>query len=500
MITILINNIDVSSQIDWASAEVEQILTSEIDTARFAVKQYGSKTFVPAIGQEVSISDGATKIFGGYIISVDQEELSGANGLLYSVQASDYTATLAGPMVSASYLNQTGAQIIAAMISAYAPAFTVNNVIAPFTIVKMIYNNVPLDQAIKKLADTYKYEWYVDENKDVHFFPQFSNPAPFSVTDNNGIYVKDTFKRTIDGSQMVNQVIVRGGEGDGTSITDVITISGSLTQSVILPFKFTGLQIWLDTGSGYVAQTVGVYGTDAAAGFNCLYSYSDSVLYFPAALASATKLKFTGIPKIIILSTVKDSASISAYGLKVKMINDSSILDLSVARSRAKAELAAYLNQSDSVTFDTKTAGLRAGQTINVTSTKRTINTNYLIKRLVFKTYSATNFIYSADLITQNLYSLNELLQKLLTPPAEDPNDTVIAETILIDLNTINISELIRVMSPSLVLQNLSAAENIQKDPLGAGVEPTWVLGPYTPTSPTDPKRWGHLDGSLKLY
>ena len=46
----------------------------------------------------------------------------------------------------------------------------------------------------------------------------------------------------------------------------------------------------------------------------------------------------------------------------------------------------------------------------------------------------------------------------------------------------------------------ISITENIQKDPLGAGVEPTWVLGDYFPSSITDTKRNGLLDRNFKLY
>jgi hypothetical protein len=48
--------------------------------------------------------------------------------------------------------------------------------------------------------------------------------------------------------------------------------------------------------------------------------------------------------------------------------------------------------------------------------------------------------------------------------------------------------------------QSVIIEESIEKDPLGAGVEPTWVLSEYYPTDINlDPKREGLLDISLDL-
>ena len=68
MIQIKINTIDRSDHIIWNSVNVKQNLTSQVDTARFKYRKYGSRTYVPDSGDEVEIYDGTTKIFGGVII------------------------------------------------------------------------------------------------------------------------------------------------------------------------------------------------------------------------------------------------------------------------------------------------------------------------------------------------------------------------------------------------------------------------------------------------
>jgi hypothetical protein len=68
------------------------------------------------------------------------------------------------------------------------------------------------------------------------------------------------------------------------------------------------------------------------------------------------------------------------------------------------------------------------------------------------------------------------------------------------DAATINIAELVYRQTAEEDDATIIITELIEDDPLGAGVEPEWVLAPYFPSSIADPKRVGLLDYSLKVY
>ncbi|PKM88304.1 hypothetical protein CVU83_01905 [Candidatus Falkowbacteria bacterium HGW-Falkowbacteria-2] len=390
--------------------------------------------------------------------------------------------------------------IIDNLISSYAPGFTTNNVIGTFTIAKIVFNEMYLSDCLKKLAEIVKYDWYVDEEKDIHFFPKFTNTAPFNLTDSSGNYINETLNRTIDGTQIVNQVKVRGGESDGELYTDIITVKGANTKAFTLPYKFSGLTIAVDTGAGFVSKTVGQDFKDDPSTKDCLYNFNDKTVKFPAVLADGNKIQFSGYPKVPIKSVISNTGSIATYGLREKIINDPSIVDMTTARKRAKAELLAYQSGSNEISFETYTSGLRAGMVINLDSSRRSTVDNYVIKKITFKTKSSEEFSYIVSAITTNKLQLLDLLQKLVVKDQGDINDSEIAETILTDLSDIDITELIRKVVPLLDQVDLETSESVYKNPLGDGVEPTWVLGPYAPTSVSDPKRVGRLDISLKFY
>jgi len=500
MIQVLINSIDMSDQLSWEDFEVEQAITNEVDTARFEYRKYGDRTYTPAINDEVEIFEGANKIFGGYIMNIEESNISGANGLIFRVTATDYGAMLGGILVAQAYESQTIGEIIIDIISNYAPAFTTTNVFSNFAVTKIAFNEISITDCIKKLAEIVKYDWYVDEDKDIHFFPKMTNSAPYDLTDTSGNYIAETLTRNIDGTQIVNQVKVRGGEGDGDTYTGVITVQGNDTAIFNLPYKFSNLTIELDIGAGYVSKTVGQDFDDTFSTHDCLQNFQEKQIKFPSVLADGDKIRYSGNPKVPIKVVVTNSGSVSQFGLKEKIINDATIIDMATARKRAKAEILAYQYGSNEINFETYSSGIRAGMVINLTSDKRDSSDNYVINRVTFRALSPDSFYYEVSAITTNKLQLIELLQKLAAPKQNDIDESIIAEPLFTDLLDIEVAELIRKVAPYLDQVDLESDETIHKDPLGAGVEPIWVLGPYVPTSASDPKRVGLLDNSLKLY
>lgn len=501
MITIKINTVDKSSLIIWESVVVEQNLTSQVDNATFALRKYGTGSLTPVIGDDVEIYDGSDKVFGGQIINIEESVESGASELFYNISCVDHTYELDGILVAETYENMTIEDIIADILTNYAPTFTSNNVVSSYVVAKVVFNQITISQCIKRLADLLKFEWYVDQDKDIHFFSKFTNTAPYDLEDDSGNYVYQTLKRTIDGTQIANQVKVRGGDGTESSIfTDVITVKGNDSLTFKLPYKFKDLAIRVDVGAGYVSKNVGIEFIDDFTTDDVLYNYQDYSIRFENALADNNKIEFSGYRKYPVMSVASDAASIALYGLREKLIKDTSIEDATIARKRAQAELQVYKDEVNDAKFKTYTKGLRAGMVINLTSTLRGANVDFLIKKLKMKMIDPNTFIYEAELVTTKKYTLIEMLQKLMQVEDEKIDANEVAEIIKTEIVEVNITELIEVVHAVTDVMDVTITENIQKDPLGGDTEPIWVLAKYFPLGPTDPKREGRLDFSMTLY
>lgn len=498
-IVVNINSIDRTNLIVQDSLSVQQNLTSQVDTATFSYRKYGSRSYSPAISDLVEIIDNGTKIFSGKIQQLS-EGVESIEGVRYQVKCVDHTDDLINTMFSKVYTSDTVENIIADIMSTFMSGFTTTNVTCNVAIDKIVFNQVSVFKALKRLSDIVRYQWYVDENKDINFFPKFTNSAPYNLTDSSGNFVYDSLKRNIDGSQIINRVIVRGGVYNGSAFTDVITVNGNDTERFQLPNKIGNLTIRVDTGSGYVAKTIGIEFIDDFTSVDVLYNYNDQSFRFNSPLSDGDKIEVGGNPKVRVLAISEDSVSQATYGVRSKIIRDNTIEDLNVARQRASAEIDAFKDEVSTAKFQTYTAGLRAGMVININSSERGSNLDYIIKTVGFKFHTNDKFRYDITVVTTEEYGLIELLQKLLEPDPTQADENEVAENIETNIDTLTITELITNVTPETDINTLTITEDLQDNPLGANTEPQYVLAPYFPSSHSDTKRVGYLDNSLQVY
>lgn len=501
MITVEINSVDVTSQIEASSLRVIQKITYQVDTAFFVVHKAGSKTLTPAYDDDVVIYDGSEKVFAGKILSVETNALAGPAGITYQVHCVDHTYEMDKVLASRTYEDKTISYIISDLITSYTSGFTTNNVTSSFTIEKIVFNQLPLSTCIKRLAAIVNYDWYVDEDKDVHFFEKFTNTAPFSVTDSNGKYIPKTLERVQDGSEVTNRVKVRGGEYNGSEYTDEITVVGNDTKSFKLPYRFANLSITLDTGGGPVAQNVGIDFVDDFTSNDVLYNFQEQMIRWENALSDGDVISFTGNPKRPVFAVSEDPISIAAYGRIEKFIREEDIESNVVARKRASAELYQYSEPIIDAKFRTYESGLRAGQILEVQSDIQSIADSLIIKELHFSMRDHNTFVYDVFLISTRRYNFISMLQKIIEPDPRPSDERETAEEIFTDTQIIEIAEEYEVVAAfEDIDQVIEIAENYEIDPLGASTNAEYVLAPYTPSSQSDTKRPGRLGISLVLY
>ena len=532
MIFVTIAGVDRTSEVAQDQLQVQQIIGAQRDTATIFYKKYGSHAYMPSILDDIVIQDGdggieggggigyggvtygrgygigdgsgsgAPRIFGGRIVTITETNLNNADGIVYQLDCADYGVDLDAELVSQEYQNMMIGDIIADILTNYSTGFTGNNVFCSFTVTDIVFNQIPISQALKRLADLVQYDWYVDPYKDIHFFPKYAELAPFNLTDSSGNYNNTSLQTVEDGTQLANEVLVRGGTYQGAIYTDTITVKGSVTASWVLPYKFdeTTLTITIDG----VSKTVGIFNQDTFASKDVLYRDTDQSIQVENPLSDGDTIAFSGTPLIPVLAVAADSTSIALYGVREKLVEDTSITDINTARQRAIVELKAYKDPLGQANFDTLTPGLHVGQVININSARRGVNDDYIIRQVTFQIYTPTSFIYSVQAVTVRSFTFIELLQQLLMPAATpiDPNE--VSEMIKTDLQTLTLAESITLHSSP---DHIDAATvtitetHIAHDPLGAGVAPLWVLGPYIPSGVTDTKRVINLDrASAILY
>jgi len=335
-ITISIEGINRSSNIDFSFLDIRDSLYSGIGSCHFSYRKYGSRSYVPVGGDKVEIWDGSTKIFGGEIINF-KTKIEGKT-LVYEVECEDWKVLLNGKLVSETYESKTVDQIISDLQGKYATEFDISNVNCPTTIEAIYFEMVSMSNCLDELAKRAGYRWYVDPDKKIYFFAEGSITAPFDITDDNGNCISDSLTIEDDYEQIKNRVNVASGH-----ITTV---------------------------------------------------------------------------------QVSDATSIATYGEREVIERDDSITSTAEATQKANAILAAYKDPIKKGSFETYEAGLFSGQKINVNSTLRGINQDFMIDSVSFIPRTPLNFVYKVDLITQQDRGLLDFLVKEATKPTPVTEDS----------------------------------------------------------------------------
>jgi len=207
MISITIGGINRDSNIDYKTLSIVENLYSHANVASF---EFHCKDFAnaPVNGEEIIMIDNLTRIFAGRILSKEENFLP-PSSYRYFVDCIDYHRDLDRKLVNETYEDLFTGAIVRDIIAKYCTGLTAVNVADGVLIDgRIVFDYILPSDCIKQLAELSLYSWYVDYNKDVHFFTQAVPNAPFEINDNQEYYQDLVF--SYDFSQLRNKVRVKG--------------------------------------------------------------------------------------------------------------------------------------------------------------------------------------------------------------------------------------------------------------------------------------------------
>lgn len=303
--------------------------------------------------------------------------------------------------------------------------FTIKNVIRgdkKFTDVRVQYKKPTV--FVENISKLQNFFWFIDYERNVHFFKSDATPAPFSLTDSSENYAD--LNVTTDISQIKNRQTVRGWIAVDSNLYTQDEITDWEAESWRLDYPAKTLRIYVDTTgtwSSFVEKTVGVENLDDPADFEYLFNFSEKVVRKSTATTPPTWSIFrrTYYPYKPIRVRVINQVSVDAMKLLLwgdgifdgAVINDTSIRSFAEARTRGKAELSAYSNPIISADFTTQQDGLKAGQVIHITDSSRWIDTDFLIQSISKWSRNDDRWTYKVN-CGSTMFWLIEFFQLLL--------------------------------------------------------------------------------------
>ena len=482
--------VDRTTKVEYKSLRVSRVLTSQTDMCNFDVVVDETTDWRPTLLDDVKIYEDSTVIFAGTLIEVD-EAMQGGNVQVISCVAKDYSFDLDRQLVANVYENTTVQAVIQDIIDTYTTGFTYNNVVAAGAIDYLAFKYEYPSKCLQQLAELIGYDWYVDEDKDIHFFAKESIAAPFNLTDTNGKYYFDTLEVKSDVKNLRNTIIVRGGTYLGTSVTEDQEADGDAI-TFLWAYKYSNAVFKKNA----VTLTVGIDFIDDPASFDALYNFNEKALKFPAASkpTAGDTITVTGDPHIPVIVRVKDPVAIAAHGAFEYKVVDKSINSKEGARDRAQAELRGWASEIYEGKFETKESGMKTGHAINVTSTIRGLNQDYIVSRIDSKLINPNEWRHKVTLITTQTFGMMEFLQRLLI---QKDKEIKIDENEVVDLvesyfETITIAEsVVTSLVHNPQTETLAVADSPTVRALNYAVE--FGAGDFAPTGTS---RVFILDGS----
>lgn len=116
---------------------------------------------------------------------------------------------------------------------------------------------------IERLANTLSFYWYVDYDRDIHFFDNETNDSPFDITSTSDNF--DKLVVDVDTSQLKNRQVVRGGTKTSDSYYTQVVNGDGAVREWILKSQFEELTVFLDNNTSTDLMELGTTTTTVKA-------------------------------------------------------------------------------------------------------------------------------------------------------------------------------------------------------------------------------------------
>lgn len=410
-VQLLIGGIDRTGDMQKKTLKITDEINEKANSCTFGLYDHNGNG-APENEDEIEVTQNGILIFAGVISRVSYNQLSNTVDI-YRIEALDWTRILDRRLVAATYLEMTDKAIIEAIISefAFGEGITTDNVAEGVEVNQISFNYIPVSQALTEIARLTGRNWYIDYQKDIHYFPLAQNQAPFMI-DSDGVH-HENLQITKDSTRIRNRVFVRGGTELTTEPISETLIADGEQRQFLLAEKPHDLTM---TVNG-VPQTIGIKNIDAPEDFDYLMSFQEKYVEAGTSTVTATagwEVVFTYNYDVPILVAVEDGVSIADVGAFEHVIIDKQISTTQQARDRATAELTDYANKIVDGTYNTMFPGLRTGQYQRVTMANKDIDEDYLITKVVADSIGAPVMRYTVTLSSAKTLGIIKFLIDLL--------------------------------------------------------------------------------------
>jgi hypothetical protein len=383
---------------------IEQIQGSRhLCTFQLADKT-GTEVLHPAMGDEVIVLDGATRIFGGIISTITEGGLvkSAEPKLLREITAQDYGAYCDGRLVTVEYLEEDGpftlAEILTDLITAYlATPFTITD----GGVIELGGGSGPgpnltafsatdrtLTEVFNDLTTATGYQWTVTYLKVCKFFAVGALTAAWNITSNDGHVSELSWDLTRDNYRNVQYVRV-GANAEIEYVDTTFAGTGAAREfDLRYPGAGSGLPLLVteNLAGGAVSSGCDFWVAGYAGPAFWAYDYNYPTSEFGRVVQATGRTTLAVGESLMIRQyvsfpvTFRRPAVMPASPWEA-LVELPDVYDRDIADAYADSLLAQY-GEAKKVRFRTFDSGLLAGTVITITIANRHLSGTFLIAQV----------------------------------------------------------------------------------------------------------------------
>lgn len=400
--TVKINGIDKTDIVIKRSIRISDNLNERSTASIGILDKTGS--YRPQVGESVEIWDGTEQIFGGSIDDLEEEKIPGNTALRYdSIPLVDHHQTTDRKLVAETYENEYAGNIVKDIITKYlsSDGITIGTIQDGQIIKKAVFNYIYASQCFDEISELTGLQWVIRPNKSFDFFDRTTFEAPFNIEESSDIRNvkvrrdRENYrnKQYLRAGHDISAVQIRTFKGDGES--QVFTVD--LPIAKVPTIKVNG-----------VAKTAGIRGLET--GFDWYWQKNDKTISQDNSGVKLTSsdiltIEFQGFYPIMIISedpeAIIDRQNIEGGSGVYESIEEKTTIDnRDAALDYTGGLLRKYAKISKTLTLDTYTPGLKAGQLITVNLPIHGINNEQMLISKVNISdpgFSDGNLNYSVD-------------------------------------------------------------------------------------------------------
>ena len=440
---------DITSFVQFDSTfNVQSVLTKQKGQFTFSVKAPQAPTLpsnFPQIGDTIyvnyTINGNKQLIFGGTLVTSEPviDGQSGGVVLLYQLTAADWGFLFDSKLVKKNYAGEDPHDIVVDLVTNFCPAgYTTNHVeVGNFLVSSIQFNYQQPSKCLESLAQQIGWDWYIDANKDVHFYFAEGNPgassevslAPFNIDDTSGNVEWPSLDVQVDITNMKNSVYVVGGTYAKDYVLSPnpnatppqyapLDVYTSVAGTFVYPLAYPYTQSTLTVTLAGVGQSIGTDQQTDPSTVEVLYNDHGRFIRFTSDPGSGKQIIIQGMAQIPILAHVSNPPSIAAYGELQDSIVDSKILSIQQAQERAQADIDMFGHPVYTVKFNTISVlanQLSLGQQITLNSAKFGVSGKTLIiKQINCVARTPTQLEYHVQCLGSDDVTFNDIMLTLL--------------------------------------------------------------------------------------